>query len=90
VSVCVCVCVCVYVCMQLLADGGIWINLGPLLYHYSDSPDVDSTELSYSGMCRCSVLQCVAVRCSALQCVAVRCSALQCVAARCSVLQCAL
>jgi len=35
---------------SLLADGGIWINLGPLLYHYSDSPDVDSTELSYSEL----------------------------------------
>uniref|UniRef100_A0A7S4KCE0 carnosine N-methyltransferase n=1 Tax=Guillardia theta TaxID=55529 RepID=A0A7S4KCE0_GUITH len=34
----------------LLADGGIWINLGPLLYHYSDSQDVDSTELSYSEL----------------------------------------
>lgn len=33
---------------SLLVDGGIWINLGPLLYHYTDSPDVDSTELSYA------------------------------------------
>mmetsp|Transcript_18237 Transcript_18237/g.59904 ORF Transcript_18237/g.59904 Transcript_18237/m.59904 type:complete len:412 (-) Transcript_18237:77-1312(-) len=35
---------------SLLADGGIWINLGPLLYHYSDSADVDSTELSYTEL----------------------------------------
>jgi carnosine N-methyltransferase len=33
---------------KLLVDGGIWINLGPLLYHYTDSVDVDSTELSYA------------------------------------------
>jgi hypothetical protein len=26
---------------NLLADGGIWINLGPLLYHYSDSLVID-------------------------------------------------
>mmetsp|Transcript_9742 Transcript_9742/g.23111 ORF Transcript_9742/g.23111 Transcript_9742/m.23111 type:complete len:396 (+) Transcript_9742:369-1556(+) len=35
---------------SLLTDGGIWINLGPLLYHYTDSPDVDSIELSYSEL----------------------------------------
>eukprot|EP00286_Rhodomonas_abbreviata_P028351 CAMPEP_0181293658 /NCGR_PEP_ID=MMETSP1101-20121128/3180_1 /TAXON_ID=46948 /ORGANISM="Rhodomonas abbreviata, Strain Caron Lab Isolate" /LENGTH=350 /DNA_ID=CAMNT_0023398255 /DNA_START=464 /DNA_END=1513 /DNA_ORIENTATION=+ len=35
---------------SLLSDGGIWINLGPLLYHYTDSPDVDSIELSYSEL----------------------------------------
>ena len=37
----------------------------------------------YTGtltVCRCSVLQCVAVCCSVLQCVAVCCSVLQCVA----------
>jgi hypothetical protein len=27
--------------------GGIWINLGPLLYHFSDLPNEDSIEPSY-------------------------------------------
>jgi carnosine N-methyltransferase len=35
---------------SLLAQGGVWINMGPLLYHYTDSLDVDSTELSYAEL----------------------------------------
>ena len=27
--------------------GGVWINLGPLLYHYSDMPGEDSVEPTY-------------------------------------------
>ena len=53
---------------SLLADGGIWINLGPLLYHYSDSPDVDSTELSYSEL---RLLVCVCVCVCVCMCVCV-------------------
>jgi carnosine N-methyltransferase len=37
---------------NLLTPGGVWINHGPLLYHYTDSPDVDSTELSYTELRR--------------------------------------
>eukprot|EP00475_Leptophrys_vorax_P003943 TRINITY_DN12300_c0_g2_i1.p1 TRINITY_DN12300_c0_g2~~TRINITY_DN12300_c0_g2_i1.p1 ORF type:complete len:369 (-),score=59.17 TRINITY_DN12300_c0_g2_i1:49-1155(-) len=32
---------------RLLKPGGLWINLGPLLYHYSDSAGEVSIELSY-------------------------------------------
>ena len=32
---------------SLLKPGGIWINLGPLLYHYSDNFSEISIELSY-------------------------------------------
>lgn len=31
----------------ILKPGGIWINLGPLLYHFSDMPQEDSIEPSY-------------------------------------------
>ena len=27
--------------------GGVWINLGPLLYHYSDIPGENSIEPTY-------------------------------------------
>ncbi|CAL8126988.1 unnamed protein product [Orchesella dallaii] len=30
-----------------LKDGGMWLNLGPLLYHYSDLADEDSIEPSF-------------------------------------------
>jgi len=32
---------------QLLHAGGVWINLGPLLYHYSDIPGENSIEPCY-------------------------------------------
>lgn len=31
---------------RLLKKGGIWINLGPLLYHFENSEDEPSIELS--------------------------------------------
>lgn len=32
---------------KILKPGGVWINLGPLLYHFSDMPSEDSIEPSY-------------------------------------------
>jgi len=32
---------------KILKSGGVWINLGPLLYHYSDMPGEDSVEPTY-------------------------------------------
>ncbi|KAK7792666.1 hypothetical protein R5R35_012025 [Gryllus longicercus] len=32
---------------NIIKPGGLWINLGPLLYHFSDVPDEDSIEPSY-------------------------------------------
>lgn len=32
---------------KILKPGGIWINLGPLLYHYADLPNEQSIEPSY-------------------------------------------
>lgn len=32
---------------EILVPGGIWINLGPLLYHYSDMPTENSVEPPY-------------------------------------------
>ena len=32
---------------KILKPGGVWINLGPLLYHFSDMPQEDSIEPSY-------------------------------------------
>lgn len=32
---------------KILKPGGYWVNLGPLLYHFSDMPDEESIELSY-------------------------------------------
>lgn len=32
---------------KILKPGGLWINLGPLLYHFSDMPQEDSIEPSY-------------------------------------------
>ncbi|XP_034946190.1 carnosine N-methyltransferase isoform X2 [Chelonus insularis] len=32
---------------KILKPGGLWINLGPLLYHFSDMPGEDSIEPSY-------------------------------------------
>jgi carnosine N-methyltransferase len=33
---------------RMLKKGGLWINMGPLLYHYSDSMGEISIELSYN------------------------------------------
>lgn len=33
---------------KILKPGGIWVNLGPLLYHFSDMPMEESIEPSYS------------------------------------------
>ncbi|CAG2185445.1 CARNMT1 [Mytilus edulis] len=35
---------------NILKPGGYWINLGPLLYHYSDIPNEVSIELSYEEL----------------------------------------
>lgn len=35
---------------KILKPGGIWINLGPLLYHFSDLPNEDSIEPSYDAI----------------------------------------
>ncbi|KAL3884469.1 hypothetical protein ACJMK2_024608 [Sinanodonta woodiana] len=34
----------------ILKPGGIWVNLGPLLYHYADIPNEMSIELSYEDV----------------------------------------
>ncbi|XP_074658207.1 carnosine N-methyltransferase-like isoform X2 [Tubulanus polymorphus] len=36
--------------MRILKPGGIWINLGPLLYHFADMPKEKSLELSYEDV----------------------------------------
>lgn len=35
---------------SILKPGGIWINLGPLLYHYSDVEDEGSIEPTYEDL----------------------------------------
>ncbi|KAK7095621.1 hypothetical protein V1264_005008 [Littorina saxatilis] len=35
---------------KILKPGGYWINLGPLLYHYSDVPGESSIEISYEDL----------------------------------------
>ena len=35
---------------RLLEPGGIWINIGPLLYHFSDTPEEMSIDLSYDEL----------------------------------------
>ncbi|KAJ8679938.1 hypothetical protein QAD02_015725 [Eretmocerus hayati] len=35
---------------KILKPGGVWINLGPLLYHFSDMPMEESIEPSYSEL----------------------------------------
>ncbi|XP_015522769.1 carnosine N-methyltransferase [Neodiprion pinetum] len=35
---------------KILKPGGVWINLGPLLYHFSDIPMEDSIEPSYEAV----------------------------------------
>ncbi|KAL8595539.1 hypothetical protein ACOMHN_000747 [Nucella lapillus] len=35
---------------KILKPGGYWINLGPLLYHYSDVPGESSIEISYEEL----------------------------------------
>ncbi|XP_017850393.1 carnosine N-methyltransferase [Drosophila busckii] len=35
---------------KILAPGGIWVNLGPLLYHYSDVKGQNSIEPSYEDL----------------------------------------
>ncbi|CAN7983936.1 unnamed protein product [Ixodes hexagonus] len=35
---------------RALRPGGIWVNLGPLLYHYADLPNEDSIEPSYEDV----------------------------------------
>ena len=32
---------------NILVPGGVWINIGPLLYHWSDIPGEDSLELTF-------------------------------------------
>lgn len=35
---------------KILKPGGIWVNLGPLLYHFSDLPNEESIEPSYDSI----------------------------------------
>ncbi|XP_025991327.1 carnosine N-methyltransferase isoform X2 [Solenopsis invicta] len=35
---------------KILKPGGVWINLGPLLYHFSDLPNEESIEPSYDAI----------------------------------------
>ncbi|XP_052826104.1 carnosine N-methyltransferase-like isoform X1 [Octopus bimaculoides] len=35
---------------RILKPGGFWVNLGPLLYHFSDMPNESSIELSYDDV----------------------------------------
>ena len=35
---------------SILKPGGLWINLGPLLYHYSDSETENSIDPSYEDL----------------------------------------
>lgn len=37
---------------DILKPGGIWINLGPLLYHYSDMKNQQSIEPSFEVVCQ--------------------------------------
>jgi carnosine N-methyltransferase len=36
---------------HILKPGGVWINLGPLLYHYSDVKNEKSVEPSFEVVC---------------------------------------
>jgi carnosine N-methyltransferase len=33
---------------QILRPGGLWVNLGPLLYHYAEQPDEVQLELPWA------------------------------------------
>lgn len=35
---------------EILKPGGVWVNLGPLLYHYSEVQSECSIELSYDEL----------------------------------------
>lgn len=35
---------------RILKPGGVWINFGPLLYHFEDIPNEASFELSYADL----------------------------------------
>merc|ERR1712107_376229 len=35
---------------SIMRVGGIWVNIGPLLYHYAESPDEVSIELSWEEL----------------------------------------
>ena len=35
---------------HILRPGGVWVNLGPLLYHFANTPGAVSIELSYSEL----------------------------------------
>lgn len=37
-------------CCRILRPGGIWVNLGPLLYHYSDVSGEGSIEPTYEDL----------------------------------------
>lgn len=47
----------VKVLSQIIKPGGLWINLGPLLYHWSDIPGEISIELSFEQL-RAVILSC--------------------------------
>ena len=32
---------------NILEKGGVWVNIGPLLYHYADMPGEQSVELTW-------------------------------------------
>ena len=35
---------------NLLKPGGVWLNFGPLLYHYADMPENESVEIPYQKL----------------------------------------
>lgn len=37
---------------RILKPGGVWLNFGPLAYHFADDEDADSIELPYSEVVR--------------------------------------
>jgi len=37
---------------RILKPGGVWLNFGPLTYHYEDSDDQDSLELPFDELIR--------------------------------------
>ena len=43
---------------RMIADGGVWINMGPLLWHFHDMPGEVSIELTWQEL-RSLIVACV-------------------------------
>lgn len=43
--------ICICCPCRILVPGGIWVNLGPLLYHYSDVSGQNSIEPTFEDLC---------------------------------------